>query len=93
MIRGGFGHASGHVQSAPGAKYMSRWLIAGSEGTLGPDLVGALDASSVGGHAVTATERDLVDMTDPCLAAAVAAHGRRGPRTRGSSHDHDHDHE
>jgi hypothetical protein len=36
-------------------------------------LVGALDASA-GGHAVTATDRDLVDMTDPCLAA-VAAHG------------------
>jgi dTDP-4-dehydrorhamnose reductase len=49
---------------------VSRWLISGSGGMLGHDLVAAL-----GAHEVTALDRDLLDVTDPdaCLRA-VAGH-------------------
>ena len=49
---------------------MSRWLVCGSEGMLGHDLVAAL-----GAHDVTAVDIDVLDVTDPaaCLAA-VAGH-------------------
>ena len=49
---------------------MSRWLVCGSGGMLGCDLVAAL-----GAHEVSAVDHDLLDVTDPdaCLAA-VAGH-------------------
>ena len=49
---------------------MSRWLVCGSEGMLGHDLVAAL-----GAHDVTAVDIDLLDVTDPqaCLDT-VAGH-------------------
>jgi dTDP-4-dehydrorhamnose reductase len=49
---------------------VSRWLVAGSGGMLGQDLIAAL-----GSHEVSAAGRDLLDVTDPqaCLAA-VAGH-------------------
>jgi dTDP-4-dehydrorhamnose reductase len=51
---------------------MSRWLVVGSYGMLGHDLVAAL---GTGAHEVTAVDRDSVDITDPdaCLVA-VAGH-------------------
>ena len=53
---------------------MSRWLVAGSGGMLGQDLVAAL-GTAVSTHEVTAADRSSLDITDPgaCLAA-VAGH-------------------
>ena len=53
---------------------MSRWLVAGSQGMLGQDMVAALSRGS-GAHEVTAADRTSLDVTDPdaCLAA-VAGH-------------------
>ena len=53
---------------------MSRWLVAGSGGMLGQDLLAALGRAP-GDHEVTAAERSSLDITDPdaCLAA-VAGH-------------------
>jgi dTDP-4-dehydrorhamnose reductase len=53
---------------------MSRWLVAGSAGMLGQDLVAALGSGS-GAHEVTASDRTSLDVRDPdaCLAA-VAGH-------------------
>ncbi len=51
---------------------MSRWLVVGSYGMLGQDLVAALGAVP-GAHTVTGVDRDLVDITDPdaCLGAVA----------------------
>jgi dTDP-4-dehydrorhamnose reductase len=53
---------------------VSRWLVAGSGGMLGQDLVALLRAASCA-HEVTAADRNHLDVTDPeaCLAA-VAGH-------------------
>ena len=53
---------------------MSRWLVVGSYGMLGQDLVAAL-GTAPGAHQVTGVDRDSVDITDPdaCLGA-VAGH-------------------
>lgn len=53
---------------------MSRWLVVGSYGMLGQDLVAALGRAP-GAHEVTGVDRDSVDITDPdaCLGA-VAGH-------------------
>ena len=53
---------------------MSRWLVVGSYGMLGQDLVAAL-AAAPGAHQVTGVDRDSVDIIDPdaCLGA-VAGH-------------------
>lgn len=49
-----------------------RWLVTGSAGMLGQDLVGLLRDR---GDEVTAVDRDEVDITDPAAAlAAVAGH-------------------
>ncbi len=49
-----------------------RWLVAGSNGMLGTDLVHRLLAR---GDAVTAVDRDELDITDPnAVAAAVPGH-------------------
>jgi dTDP-4-dehydrorhamnose reductase len=62
------------MQPANGPSQISRWLVTGCRGMLGQDLVSAL-ATAPGGHVVTATNVDSLDVTDPdaCLAA-VAAH-------------------
>ena len=51
---------------------MSRWLVAGSGGMLGQDLVAALRAEP-GAREVTAADLDSLDITDPdgCLAAVT----------------------
>jgi dTDP-4-dehydrorhamnose reductase len=53
---------------------MSRWLVAGSRGMLGQDLLAVLGRAP-GAHEVTAVNRDSLDITDPdaCLAT-VAGH-------------------
>ena len=53
---------------------MSRWLVVGSYGMLGQDLIAAL-GTAPGDHQVTGVDRDSVDITDPdaCLGA-VASH-------------------
>lgn len=66
--------SSGDAHSAPGAKHMSRWLVVGSYGMLGQDLVAALGAAP-GAHEVTGVDRDSVDITDPdACVGAVAGH-------------------
>lgn len=53
-----------------------RWLVTGSGGMLGHDVVGALLA---GGRRVTALTRAYLDVTDPAaVAAAVATHAGPG---------------
>ena len=53
---------------------MSRWLVAGSGGMLGQDLVAAL-GTTVSTHEVTAADRSSLDITDPgACVAAVAGH-------------------
>ena len=53
-----------------------RWLVTGSGGMLGHDVVGALLA---GGRRVTALTRAYLDVTDPAaVAAAVATHAGTG---------------
>ena len=53
---------------------MSRWLVVGSKGMLGQDLVAAL-GTAPGAHEVTEVDRDLVDITDPdACVGAVAGH-------------------
>lgn len=50
---------------------MTRWLVTGAAGMLGPDLVAVLRDYG----AVTAADRSMVDITDPgAVAAVVAAH-------------------
>ena len=51
---------------------MSRWLVVGSDGMLGQDLVALLGATP-GAHEVTAVDKDVLDIIDPdaCLAAAA----------------------
>jgi dTDP-4-dehydrorhamnose reductase len=53
---------------------MSRWLVTGTGGMLGQDLVAALGTAR-GVHELTAADHDSLDVTDPdaCLAA-VAGH-------------------
>jgi dTDP-4-dehydrorhamnose reductase len=53
---------------------VSRWLVTGSKGMLGEDLVAALRSGS-GAHEVTATDRNSLDITDPdACVAAVTGH-------------------
>jgi dTDP-4-dehydrorhamnose reductase len=51
---------------------MSRWLVAGSRGMLGQDLLAALGRVP-GAHEVTGVDRDVLDITDPdaCVAAVT----------------------
>jgi dTDP-4-dehydrorhamnose reductase len=58
------------AQPKRGAEALSRWLVAGSTGMLGQDLVAALCADP-GAHEVTTVGRDVLDIIDPgaCLAA------------------------
>ena len=57
---------------------MSRWLVAGSGGMLGQDLVSALGnapGNAPGTHEVTAADLSSLDITDPdACRAAVAGH-------------------
>ena len=69
---------SRNAQLTEGAKHVSRWLVAGSGGMLGQDLVAALGTAAGtarSAHQVTAADRSTLDITDPgaCLAA-VAGH-------------------
>jgi dTDP-4-dehydrorhamnose reductase len=71
LLRGRLPITSRHVQPHDGA-HVSRWLVTGSKGMLGQDLVAALRSGS-GAHEVTAADRNSLDVTDPdaCLAAVT----------------------
>lgn len=44
---------------------MTRWLVTGSGGMLGQDVLAALKRAGVPDHAVTAADRSALDITDP----------------------------